>query len=166
MRPQDIVVLLKIISYKDKKWLNKELATDLYISTAEVSNSLKRSTVTGLVDNEKKKVRIQALQDFIIYGLPYVFPQLPGGIARGLPTAHSHPFMKHQIISEELYVWPDAESDLRGFSIEPLYPGAVKAAKKDHRLYLMLAMVDVLRLGKAREKKIAITELEKLFRES
>ena len=163
MRPQDIVILLKIICYGSKKWYSKDLATDLALSPSEVSNSLQRNAVAGLLDTEKKKVRMQALLEFLIYGIQYVFPQKPGSLVRGIPTAHSHPFMKKYFTSDQQYVWPDPESDEKGYAIPALYPGAVKAVKKDDKLYLMLAIVDVLRLGKTREKKIAIEELKKLF---
>jgi len=166
MRPQDIAALLKIITYKGKKWLNKDLAGDLFLSTAEISNSLNRSMIAGLIDEEKKKVRKLALVEFLVYGLAYVFPQKPGGASRGMPTAHSHPFFSKFLVSDYLYVWPDADSDEKGYSVQPLYPAAVKAAKKDDDLYLLLALADVLRIGKTREKKIASSELKRLINES
>jgi len=165
MRPQDIVVLLKILSYKNAAWYSKDLANDLFLSTAEVSNSLNRSVASGLLDTAKRKVRARTLIEFIIYGLPHVFPQSPGSITRGIPTAHSYSAVKNKIISDELFVWPDPESNIKGYAVEPLYPGVVKAAKKDPNLYFSLAMVDILRLGKTREKKIAIGQLEKLLNE-
>ncbi|MFI4962637.1 MAG: hypothetical protein ACHP6H_02125 [Legionellales bacterium] len=165
MRPQDIAVLLKIVSYKGKKWMNKDLAGDLYLSTAEISNSLKRSIFSGLIDEEKKKIRKQAFIEFLIYGVPHVFPPKQGGITRGMLTAYSHPFLKERFVGSQLYVWPDADSEEKGFSVQPLYPGAVKGAKKDNSLYLLLALTDVLRMGKAREKKIAISELKRLINE-
>lgn len=163
MRPQDIVVLLKILCYGTTSWYNKDLANDLYLSTAEISNSLERSAFSGLIDTEKKKVRTQALLDFLKAGIQYVFPQKPGNISRGMLTVHSHLFMQNHIVSEQYYVWPDADSDYKGISVQPLYPGVVKAVKKDEKLYLMLALIDILRIGKTRERKIAITELEKLL---
>ena len=163
MRPQDIVILLKILCYRSNKWYSKDLARDLFLSPSEISSSLERTAMSGLIDVEKKKVRGQALLDFLISGIQYVFPQRPGNIARGIPTAHSHPFMQKQFISDQQYVWPDAESDQKGLSVQPLYPGIVNAVKKDEQLYLMLALVDVLRLGKAREKKVAIAELKQLI---
>ena len=166
MRPQDIVVLLKILCYGKRKWYSKDLAENLYLSTAEVSNSLERSAVSGLIDATKKKVRVRALLDFLIFGLPYVFPQRPGSQSRGIPTAHSHPFMQEGFLSEQQYVWPDAASDEKGAVIQPLYPGAASAARRDEKLYLMLALVDVLRAGKTREKTAAIAELEKIMNES
>ena len=183
MRPQDIAVLLKIlcydlrnhskkpleevqlipISYYPPSWYYKDLANDLSLSTAEISNALQRCALSGLIDTDKKKVRVQSLLEFLIYGIQYVFPQRPGGISRGIPTAHSHPFMKSLISSGQTYVWPDAESEEKGLSVQPLYPGVVSAVKKDEKLYLMLALVDVLRMGKAREKEAAITKLKELF---
>ncbi len=163
MRPQDIVVLLKILCYDSHNWYNKDLANDLFLSTAEISNSLQRSASSGLIDTDKKKVRVQSLLDFLIYGIQYVFTQRPNNISRGIPTAHSHPFMRLQFSSDQLYVWPDAESDEKGLSVQPLYPGVVNAAKKDEKLYLMLALIDVLRMGKTREKEVAITKLKELF---
>jgi len=163
MRPQDIVILLKILCYGAHNWYSKDLANDLSLSTAEVSNSLQRCAESGLIDNDKKKVRTQALLDFLIFGLQYVFPQRPGNISRGIPTAHSHPFMKTFFSGEHTYVWPDANSDERGLSVQPLYPTVVDAIKKDEQLYLMLALVDVLRMGKTREKETAITKLKQLL---
>lgn len=163
MRPQDIVILFKIICYGQKSWYGKDLAAELALSPSEVSNSLDRSVMSGLLDNEKKKVRIQALLEFVIHGLQYIFPQRPSNLSRGIPTAHSHPFMKTHFTSNQQYVWPDPASEERGLSVQPLYPGIIQAVKKDEKLYLILALVDVLRLGKTREKKIAIEELEKLL---
>ena len=160
MRPQDIVILLKILCYGSRSWYSKDLAMDLYLSSAEVSNSLKRNANSGLLDTEKKQVRKQA---FLINGIQYVFPQRASEMTRGIPTAHSHSLMKKEFETEQQYVWPDAKSEQRGFSVQPLYTGVIKAVKKDEKLYLMLALVDSLRLGKAREKRVAIAELEKLF---
>ncbi len=163
MRPQDIVILLKILIYGEKPWYNKDIARDLFLSASEVSNSLERSTVSGLIDSDKKKVRVQSLLEFLVHGIKYVFPERPAGFSKGIPTAHSHPFMQKHFAAETQFVWPDARGDHRGLSVQPLYPTVIEAAKHDEILYLILGLVDVLRLGKAREKKVAIAELEKLL---
>jgi len=41
-----------------------------------------------------------------------------------------------------------------------IYPSVVDAVKLDTRLYEMLALVDALRVGKAREKEFAIGGLK------
>jgi hypothetical protein len=163
MRPQDIVVLLKIITLDNKSWQNKDLAWALHISNSEISECLNRNYVAGLIDNQKKKVSRQSLMDFLEHGLRYVFPVVPGSIMNGFPTAHSHPFMNEHFKSEEHYVWPDFESNARGSSIQPLYKGVSKSVKTDPLLYKLLALIDVIRVGRVRELKVAVGELKKII---
>ena len=101
--------------------------------------------------------------EFLEHGLRYVFPAAPGSLTRGIPTAHSHPFMSHLFPSDEPYVWPDPEGEVRGSAIDPLYPGVTKAIRIDQNLYKLLALVDVIRVGKVRERKVAIEELKKMI---
>ncbi len=106
MRPQDIVILLKIISKGNQPWQNKDLAAELFISQSEISDSLNRSLVAGLVNADKKKVFKKSLLEFIEYGLHYVFPAIPSTEVNGIYTAHARPFMKENFFSETAYVWP------------------------------------------------------------
>lgn len=161
MKPQDIVVLLKIILYRGSAWQSKMLAAQLHISASEVSKSLRRSEYAGLISAERGAVARQSLMEFIQYGLPYVFPAKPGGMANGILTAHSHPFMAKHFAAEMKYVWPDAHGYDRGLVIEPLYDNVTKAVKNDEQLYKLLALIDVIRVGRVREIKLAIDELKK-----
>ena len=52
---------------------------------------------------------------------------------------------------------------MRGESFEPLYPSAVIASKKDDQLYAGLALIDAIRGGRARERKLAEDLLEKVL---
>jgi len=161
MRPQDVVILLKIASTQKNSWMAKDIATDLHISNSEVSESLNRSKMAGLLDSSKKKLMNQAFLEFVEHGLKYVFPAIPGSIVRGMPTAHSALPLENLIQSSEDFVWPDARGISRGQSIEPLHPGVVQAAKKDNLLYGLLALTDAIRVGKSREKKLAFDEIKK-----
>lgn len=163
MRPQDIVILLKIIAYKGTDWHLKDLARDLYISPSEVSESLNRSREAGLVDYYKKRINRQSLMEFLQHGLPYVFPQRPGAVVNGIPTAHSHPFMKQHFRSDSNFVWPDTQGKVRGEAIDPFYPKQIYAARDDNDLYKLLALTDVMRVGRTREAGIAINELSKMI---
>ena len=89
MRPQDIAVLLKIIAFGKQDWMNKDLAASLHISPSEITESLSRSQFAGLINASRKKVFVLALEDFLVYGLRYVFPVQPGTLVRGMPTAHA-----------------------------------------------------------------------------
>ncbi len=163
MRPQDIVLLLKIVALGKKQWQNKDLAQSLFISGSEVSEALNRNHLAGLIDFNKKRVNRMGLFEFLEHGLHYVFPQAPGAMVNGIPTAHGHPFMKSSFDSDLIYVWPDFSGEMRGFAIEPLYPNQVKAVKEDEELYKLLALVDVIRVGRTRELEVAIAELRKII---
>ncbi|MEY2901808.1 MAG: hypothetical protein RLY89_914 [Bacteroidota bacterium] len=163
MRPQDIVILLKIVVLGNKEWQFQDLARSLYISSAEVSESLNRSSFSGLIDTNRKKVAKIAFTEFLKYGLPYVFPQTPGPLSRGMATSHGHSLLKKHIVSSSTYVWPDFEGKDYGQAIEPLYPNQVIAAKEDEKLYEALAMLDAIRVGKVREKKFAFDYFSNLL---
>jgi hypothetical protein len=45
----------------------------------------------------------------------------------------------------------------------PLYPSVPEVALKDHALHILLALVDALRVGRAREKELAAKELKNRF---
>jgi DNA-binding transcriptional MocR family regulator len=160
MSPIDLVILLKIVSYGDEQWFQKEMANSLGISQSEISKSLNRSKYAGLLDSKGKQVMKLALMEFLQYGVRYVFPQMPGPIVRGVCTAHSASPLNEQIQSEEHYVWPYGKGTVRGQSIIPLYSSAPEAALKDEKLYELLALVDALRVGRAREKEMAVSELK------
>ena len=163
MRPQDVAILLKICALAEHPWQLAGLAAALRISISEVSESLNRSQLAGLIDFKKKRVNRQNLFDFLSHGLQYVFPVQPGALVRGIPTGHSHPFMKAQFASEMNYVWPDVKANEMGSQIDPLYPKQVEAVIEDPTYYKLLAMADVLRVGKVREVKYALEELHKLI---
>jgi hypothetical protein len=155
MRPQDVVVLLKILLLKDQPWMKKDLAQDLFISPAEIGHSLNRSQLAGLIDTEGKKVLKKSFLEFLIHGFPYVFPVRPGGVTIGIPTAHSAPAMSKYIMSEEKVVWPYPGGKSKGYAVAPLYKGAVEASLRDLELYELLSLCDVLRIGRLREKQKA-----------
>lgn len=161
MRPQDVAVLLKIVALGNDDWRGIDLAHALRLSPAEVSNSLKRSAMAGLVDGTKRRVARAALLEFLKHGLPYVFPVRPGGVVRGVPTAHTAPPLRAKFLTADAYVWPFAKGDQRGQAIAPLYPGAPAAALADPALHELLALADALRTGRARERDEAEKELAK-----
>jgi predicted transcriptional regulator len=161
MRPHDIVILLKIAAKKDTPWLMKDLAIELGISGSEVSESLNRSSMAGLIAKDKKRLMKLSILDFLEHGLRYVYPQQPGAKVRGVPTAHAAPPLCKDIVSEEAYVWPYGEGKVRGESIEPLHPKVPEACLKDPEFYEYMALCDALRVGRAREKNQAIEILRK-----
>ena len=160
MKPQDVVVLLKIITLNNDNWQQIPLARSLKMSQSEVSQSVARCKYSGLLDDKGKKVMRQALMDFLQYGLAVVFPAKPGAVVRGVPTSHSVPPLNKEISNGEDYVWPFAKGKVRGHGITPLYVSVPEAALEDDKLHSLLALADALRVGRAREKNIAVKELK------
>jgi predicted transcriptional regulator len=166
MRPQDIVILLKILCNKNQNWLNKEIADSLFISHSEVSDALNRCRAAKLIDISKRKVYTNALLEFLFYGLKYVFPVEPGKIVRGIATAHSAPPLNKFIKGgSDIYVWQYDDGNCKGQQIEPLYKTVPQSSLLDNDFYELLALLDAIRVGKARELKIAKDELEKRLKD-
>jgi predicted transcriptional regulator len=160
MRPHDIAVLLKIASKGKHPWFMKVLAEELGISASEISESINRSSIAGLLSRDKKTLNKLALLDFLKSGLRYVYPQIPGALVRGMATSHSASPLNKTIQSSEPYVWPFADGELRGQAIEPLHPAIPNACLKDATFYEMMALTDALRVGKVREQVLAYALLK------
>lgn len=163
MKPQDIVILLKIIALNSEDWQQKPLADSLKMSQSEVSQALVRLQYAGLIAQNTKRVMRLALMDFLQYGISYVFPQRPGALVRGIPTAHSALPLRDKIISDEPYVWPSSKGKIRGQAINPLYQSVPDSIEHDEKFYQLLSLVDALRVGKQREKAIALIELKQVI---
>jgi hypothetical protein len=162
IKPQDMLVLLKLCLWRDREWRHIDLAAELGLSQTEVSFALERCRQSGFLDSAKKRVLRSALLEFLEHGLKYVYPVQPGAVCRGVPTAHSALPLSKRIVSDadDQYVWPWAEGKVRGQAIAPLYESVPLAAEKDPKLYELLALVDAVRVGRARERALALEELE------
>jgi DNA-binding Lrp family transcriptional regulator len=160
MSPLDVVVLVKLC-LQDGNASQMQIAQALELSQSEVSKSIARSRYAGLIFGKENQVMRQAFFDFLCHGVRYSFPQQPGPVVRGIPTAHSTAPLSETIQSDEPYVWPSSTGQIRGHSIVPLYPKIVIAVAKDAELHEVLALIDALRVGRARERNIAVEELKK-----
>jgi len=163
LRPQDILVLLKLVALGKKEWSYNKLAVDLGMSPAEVHAAVKRALIAQLAVRKDDRVvpNIRNLGEFLVHGLRYVFVPERGEMTRGMPTLYGAPPLKGVIAesSEPLPVWPDPEGKERGVLFAPLYKSVPKAAKTDPVLYELLVLVDAIRGSRAREREIAVKEL-------
>lgn len=161
MRPVDVVIMMKIIAFGHNSWRQKDIAESLFISNSEVSESLHRSQLAGLIDDIKQNLFRKNLLDFLQYGVKYVFPVSPGGLTRGIPTAHSAPMLRGNFVGQMTFVWAEANGEVQGHEIEPLYSTIPRAVKIDSRFYEIMALIDMLRIGRAREIQLAVEQLAK-----
>ena len=163
LKPQDILVVLKLLTLQKRPWAYAWLGVQLEMSPSQLHASVKRVLKSQLAVKRDDAVvpHLRNLEEFIVHGLKYVFLPERGAITRGIPTAYAAPpLVKHFQQSSELPpVWPDKNGKVRGEAFSPIYKLAPQAAQKDEELYELLVIVDAIRGGRAREKKIAIDEL-------
>jgi predicted nucleotidyltransferase len=165
LKPQDVLFLLKLVAQGKKPWSFSRMAVDLGMSPSEVHAAARRAVFARLAVKHEDTIQpnIRNLEEFLLHGIQYVFVPEPGGLTRGMPTAFAAaPMDAYYVGNKELPpVWPDPGGELRGEYFSPLYRSAPVAAKKDTSLYELLALVDAIRGGRARERDIARQELKK-----
>lgn len=163
--PQDLYVVLQLaVVGAEEPTTYAGLASRLHLSPSRVHDAVKRTMLAGLVDAERQ-VRRSALLEFLVHGVRYAFFAERGPITRGLPTAHAAPPLAALIAdSGPVPVWPDPQGAERGETITPLHPSVPRTAREQPQLYELLALVDALRIGLARERKLAAKLLEERLR--
>jgi len=160
MRPYDIAILLAISIQKDRQWRMRDLSRQLHISASEVSESLNRSRIAGLISADKRKLSKLDMLTFLEHGLRYVFPANPGVIeVSGMPTAHSYLSFFSLIRDKRSFVWPVPGGGGKGFAIEPLHPRLPEACAEIPEFYELMALCDSLRVGERNERQQAINEI-------
>lgn len=168
LKPQDIVVAMKLCSYAGKRPSISIMATHLAMSPSEVHGAIKRLQGARLLHGPEMKDRpnISALEEFLLHGFKYAFPPEHGEVTRGMPTSYAAAPLKAEIhsIDDLPPVWPWHQGEIRGVALAPLYKTAPIAAAQDSLLYEFLALLDAIRDGRARERKIAEKELLKRLR--
>ena len=165
MKPQDVVVLLKLISL-GRPPVYAVLASQLFMSSSEVHAAMRRATEAGLLDPVSKMPIREALEEFLLHGLKYVYPPVRGTITNGIPTGYAAPMLSEhslQAANDLPPVWPDPKGTVKGYSLLPLYPSVTKAARHDKVLYKLLALVDALRDGRTKEQALAAKQLTALL---
>lgn len=163
LRPQDVVVLAKLLTYQHRRPPMAQIGVDLSISASEIHAALKRLVRSGLVPQQSDGHRplLDAVEEFLVHGVRYAFPAKRGEITRGMPTSYAAAPLKAFVVagSESPPVWPFSEGHERGVSLEPLYKTVPLAASRDSELYEWLVLIDGLRDGRGRERKFAAEEL-------
>jgi hypothetical protein len=166
LKPQDIVLATLLAHYSRQRIHVKQvdLAAALGMTPSAVSVSLTRLRTARVLEPDGHQVVLSKVYELLGYVLPYLAPTEPGRLISGIPTAHTAPPLNAQIQSDETYVWPKRNGTHRGQRIQPLMDDIPKLALKNEWLYQVFALVDAIRVGKAREITLARTLLEKLLK--
>jgi DNA-binding Lrp family transcriptional regulator len=164
LKPQDVVVVLKLLGY-DSSPPFAQVARELVMSPSEVHAAVKRAQAAHLLHGWESYNRpnVGALEEFLIHGIKYAFPAERGGPSRGVPTCYAAAPLSRLIVpgDEPIPVWPYSQGEKRGIAFTPLYKTVPIAALRDPVLYELLALIDAIRDGRARERGLAEQELIK-----
>jgi len=165
LKPQDVIVVLKLLAVGERPWTYAQLAAELGLSASQLYSAVKRAVSSQLAIRMGERIRpnVRNLQEFLVHGLKYVFVPEHGEMTRGVPTSYAAPPLESFFVSdnEPPPVWPDPNGMVRGMAYSPLYKIAPMATLNDPKLYELLALVDAIRGGRAREREMAIKELVK-----
>ncbi|CZI29948.1 TPA: hypothetical protein JBC15_03080 [Legionella pneumophila subsp. pneumophila] len=173
IKPQDIVVLAKLLVYQtDKTWSQNSIAYELCLTPSQINYALKRLVGAGLITPyyppNKPQPIIQACEEFFVHGLKYVFPAKLGELVRGIPTSYAAPCLSDQIVagSDPIPVWPYGEGNERGLALKPLYSSVPESVAKhpDPLFYDLLTLIDAIRSGRVRERQIASQKILELLK--
>lgn len=157
LKPQDVLILLKLATRRSRDLSFGQLAQSLGMSPSEVHAGVQRAQQARLYSEATKEPVWRNLLEFALHGVKYAFPAELGGRTRGVPTAHAAPPLHELLASEDPTppVWPAEFGTVSGLAFSPLYRSAPVAASQDQRLYELLCLVDALRSGRAREQQLA-----------
>lgn len=158
LKPQDLYVLLKLSLLNGTPWTYASVANALHMSGSEVHGSVKRCSQAGLYNATQRRPIRSSLLEFVVHGARYAFAPGRTGVVNGVPTSYAAPVMASKIVApanDIAPVWAHVEGSIRGEGIEPLHNSAPVAAREDGKLYDLLALVDAIRIGRTRERRVA-----------
>jgi hypothetical protein len=130
-------------------------------SIGEVHNAERRLRAARLLRPDSRVVEREPLLRFIQWGVPHAYPPALGAMAVGIATAQLPSSMEGEPKEAE-FVWPFAGGPTRGQAFAPPYSRAPQLLAANPGLRRLLSLVDLVRVGGARDQAAAIAEIERL----
>ena len=166
LKPQDCVILVKLLANPGTDWTQRYLAKVLGISVSEINAGIKRLGEAGLLRKDKREKlypNIDAVEEFLISGIKFFFPAKLGEYTRGVPTISRLQYftIRLPLGNDPIPVWPDVIGEKRGVALLPLSSiPKVLRENPDQLFYEMLVLIDAIRSGRARERNVAASLLK------
>ncbi|MGH2834129.1 MAG: hypothetical protein ACRDK2_15260 [Solirubrobacteraceae bacterium] len=167
--PTDIYILAGALSDDRDALTLRELAGRLHVDHTLVHRALKRSEAAGLYTASYKQVNRANFEELMTHAGRFIAPARLGELTRGVPAAWAaEPISTiiHQPEQEPPPVWPAALGAVRGQALEPLHPAAVQASQDTPALASLLSIIDSLRAGDIRVRKVAAQALHKTLKQA
>lgn len=167
VKDSDVYVLSGLLAHEGA-WSYRSLAERLRVPHPAVQRALERAKGADLFSVERREVHLPHFEEFALHALRFVVPARLGPLTAGVPAAWAAEPMAGAIRSsgdEPPPVWSFALGRVRGQAIEPLHPAAPEAVENWPELGEVLALLDSLRAGDARVRKVAGDFLSKMLRD-
>ncbi len=167
IQPADIYILAGVIANESEKWTLRELAGKLFVDHTLVHRALRRAEASDLYSSSKKMVHRPNFEELLVHGGRFLAPARPGALVPGVPAAWAAEPMRsliHEASSDPPLVWPSPESRIRGQSLRPLHPACVEAVATFPSLGELMSVIDSLRAGDLRVRRVAAKELHDILR--
>ena len=163
IKGQDILVLVSLMG-DPADLAYAELGKRSRLSVSETHAAVKRLVECGLVKSDRRLIRRNVIE-FLSHGLKYAFPMKASGrLAKGMPTAYAAPVAEDEFASTGIVpVWSCEDGKVYGQAFEPIYATAPLAAGQDRGMYDRLALIDMLRGGRLRERMYAERKLKEML---
>ena len=168
LKPQDILLALKLLSPEKNTQSYSALARSVGLSKTEVAKSLERLVESRLIRSGTLVPYRSAISNVLIKGVPYFMPAPSGdaegqemavfGVATGQQVA-----LLPQLNTETVpVVWPAENGQDSGYALTPICPEAPEAARQDPFVYRLLALTDLVRSHRSslRERSVAAQAIE------
>ncbi len=140
----------------------RDLSESIKVSIGEISKSTKRLlSASLLVEREGRFLaEINALKEWLCYGVRYAYPAETIGFGRGMPTGWNCPNVRTDIMPPDPpVVWGVSGGSAEGSILRPIHESVPFAASNDELLYEVLSLMEAIRIGKPRELTIAREEI-------
>lgn len=167
VKGSDIYVLSGLLA-NGQGWTYRSLADRLHVPHPVVQRALSRAQAADLYSAERRDVHLPHLEEFVVHALRFVAPAQLGALVPGVPAAWAAEPLASVIRpsgKEPPPVWPHAQGPVRGQALEPLHAAAPEAVEDWSQLGEILAILDSLRAGDPRVRKVAEDLLSKALRE-
>jgi DNA-binding MarR family transcriptional regulator len=169
LSPTDIYILAGALADDRGGLTLRELAGRLHVDHTLVHRALKRAEAAGLYASSSKQVNRANFEELMTHAGRFIAPARLGELTRGMPAAWAaEPISTiiHQATGEPPPVWPDALGAVRGQALAPLHPAAVQASQDSPALASLLSIIDSLRAGDVRVRKVAANSLHEALNQA
>lgn len=157
---RDATILVRIAS-REEAWSFRGLARELEMDSAALHRAVGRLKLAGLLNEDRSAARSH-VEEFLVHGLRYLVPCQLGPMGRGVPTAWGADPLRGLLSATDLPpVWPEPAGRVRGPLVEPLADVVPRLARADPSIGEWFALIDGIRLGRARDRALATDELSK-----